>query len=238
MLAVIEHPLPIDATADTGTGTWLDDPEPVAAPSTRRRTLAFATALVAVLVLLDAGWIHAKAALAQGLLRRAWAQTLADGVAHRPWPWADTEPVARLQAPSLGEDQIVLAGDSGRVLAFGPGWAPASAAPGSDGRSVISGHRDTHFAWLRKLTVDDRLRVVTRNGSRDYRVVDTTVVDSREQRIEVSQADGELLLVTCWPFDAVAAGGPLRYVVTALPEDAAGTSGLAFSPTRHQRVMH
>jgi len=236
MLAVIEHPLPIDATADTG--AWLDEPEPVANPSTRRRRLAFATALIAALVLLDAGWIHAKAALAQGLLQRAWAQTLADGEAHRPWPWADTEPVARLQAPSLGEDQIVLAGDSGRVLAFGPGWAPASAAPGSDGRSVISGHRDTHFAWLRKLTVNDRLRVVTRNGSRDYRVVDTTVVDSREQRIEVSQAGSELLLVTCWPFDAVAAGGPLRYVVTALPEDAAGTSGLAFSPTRHQRVMH
>jgi len=25
--------------------------------------------------------------------------------------------------------------------------------------------------------------------------------------------------VTCWPFDAVAPGGPLRYVVSALAED-------------------
>ena len=237
MLAVIEHPLPIDATADTG--AWLDDANlPADAAMRRRRRLAFVTALVAVLVLLDAGWIHAKAALAQLLLQRAWTQTLADGEVHRPWPWADTEPVARLQAPSLGEDQIVLAGDSGRVLAFGPGWAPASAAPGSDGRSVISGHRDTHFAWLHKLTVDDRLRVVTRNGSRDYRVVGTTMVDSREQRIEVSQAGSELLLVTCWPFDAVVAGGPLRYVVTAVPTDTADASGLAYASARHQRVMH
>lgn len=237
MLAVIEHPLPIDATADTG--AWLDDANlPADAAMRRRRRLAFVTALVAVLVLLDAGWIHAKAALAQVLLQRAWAQTLADGAAHRPWPWADTEPVARLQAPSLGADQIVLAGDSGRALAFGPGWAPASAAPGSGGRSVISGHRDTHFAWLRKLGVGDHLRVTTRSGNRDYRVIDTVVVDSREQRIDIAPAGSELLLITCWPFDAVAAGGPLRYVVTALPTDAADASGLAYASVRHQRVMH
>lgn len=236
MLAVIEHPLPIDATADTG--AWLDEPEAETGHSSRRRRrLAAVTALVAVLALLDAGWIHAKAALAQALLQRAWTQTLADGEAHRPWPWADTEPVARLQAPSLGEDQIVLAGDSGRVLAFGPGWAPASAMPGSEGRSVISGHRDTHFAWLQRLTVGDRLRVVSQSGTRDYRVVDTTVVDAREQRIDLAHANEELLLVTCWPFDAVAAGGPLRYVVTALPESVALDGSVAFAAAAHQRLM-
>lgn len=216
MLVAIEHPLPIDATADTG--AWLDEPEHSTDVFARgRRRLAAAAALIAALVLLDASWVHAKAMLAQVLLQRAWAQTLADGAPHRPWPWADTEPVARLQVPSLGQDQIVLAGDSGRVLAFGPGWAPASAAPGSNGRSVISGHRDTHFAWLQHLGVGDRLRVATRAGSREYRVTDTTVVDAREQRIDVSPAGSELLLVTCWPFDAVVAGGPLRYVVTAIP---------------------
>lgn len=236
MIAVIEHPLPIDPTVDAG--AWLDESEPpIGRAMRRRRMLALAAVLAALLVLLDAGWIHAKAALAQVLLQRAWIQTLEDGAAHRPWPWADTEPVARLQAPALGQDQIVLAGDSGRVLAFGPGWAPASAAPGSGGRTVFSGHRDTHFAWLQRLVVGDRLRVVGRNGTREYRVIDSTVVDAREQRIDIAHADDGLLLVTCWPFDAVVAGGPLRYVVTAIPDSGTTGAALAFAPARHQRVM-
>ena len=43
-----------------------------------------------------AGTIHAKAWFAQVLLTRAWADTLAGAAAVRPWPWADTHPVARL----------------------------------------------------------------------------------------------------------------------------------------------
>lgn len=82
----------------------------------------------------SAAYLHAKAWLAQVLLAEAWAATLADGTPHKPWPWADTAPVARLQVPALGVDQIVLAGVSGRSLAFGPGHldgtphAPARAA--------------------------------------------------------------------------------------------------------------
>ena len=48
-------------------------------------------------------WIHAKAVLAQILLERAWQQTRDGGERVRPWPWADTWPVARL----VGADQMV-----------------------------------------------------------------------------------------------------------------------------------
>ena len=41
-----------------------------------------------------AGYIHVKAMLAQTLLRDAWAQTLVDTQPVKPWPWADTWPVA------------------------------------------------------------------------------------------------------------------------------------------------
>lgn len=181
-----------------------------------RRLLATTLLLAALACAAQAGAIHAKAWLAQVLLERAWRAHLADDGAHRPWPWADTAPVARLSMPRLGVSQIVLAGDSGRTLAFGPGWAQASAMPNTAGTAVISGHRDTHFAWLRDVTAGDELRIETRAGERRYRIVATAIADSRDERIALD-GDDALVLVTCWPFDAVSAGGPLRYVVRAMP---------------------
>ncbi len=183
-----------------------------------RLALALACATLAVICLVDAGWIHAKAAVAQVLLERSWQRSDGDGQAPPPWPWADTRPVARLHAPPLRHSQIVLAGDSGRVLAFGPGWAPASAAPDGRGTIVISGHRDTHFAWLRHLETGDRVQLETRDGRRDYIVTTQRIADAERERIALDDDGDTLLLVTCWPFDAVA-GGPLRYVVRAEPAD-------------------
>ena len=78
-------------------------------------------------------WIYAKAALAQVLIKHAWDEALAGHKAMRPWPWADTYPVARLAVPALGVDEIVLAGASGRTLAFGPGHMDGTAAAGAPG---------------------------------------------------------------------------------------------------------
>src|SRR5258708_803210 len=69
----------------------------------------------------DALYIHAKALVAQALLHRAWLITQASGVPAKPWPWADTATVARLFAPAQDVDLLVLAGATGRTLAFGPG---------------------------------------------------------------------------------------------------------------------
>ena len=55
-----------------------------------------------------AGWIHTKAIAAQILLDRAWQQTLIDHDQTRPWPWADTWPVAELIVPELDISHIVL----------------------------------------------------------------------------------------------------------------------------------
>jgi sortase A len=153
--------------------------------------------------------------VAQGLLQKAWAATRQDGLPHRPWPWADHWPVARLQVPRLGIERIVLAGDGGHVLAFAPGLASAGGRPG-DGRSVvISGHRDTQFRFLRELRDGDRLILETATGRHVYRVDEGFVADSRHARIAVRDGIEELLLVTCYPFDAPLAGGPLRYLVRA-----------------------
>lgn len=200
--------------------------------SARLSLLACALAASAALPMGHAGYIHAKACLAQVLLERAWQQSRLDGRAARPWPWADTTPIARLRVARLGVEYIVLEGDSGRTLAFGPGWAPSSARPGTRGVSVLSAHRDTHFAFLRELRRGDEIVLESVRGARRYRVADLRVQDSRDGAAVLAAGGDGMALVTCWPFDAIAPGGPLRYVVSALPLDAAleSPSNAADSP--------
>ena len=163
-------------------------------------------------------WIHAKARLAQHLLHRAWARALAGEGAVKPWPWADTWPVARLRVPARGVDLIVLDGVSGRTLAFGPGHVSSSALPGAPGVAIITGHRDTHFRFLQRLVPGDEISVETPGHAPARFVVrDVAVVDSRTAVVRTADGEAGLVLVTCYPFDALRAGGPLRWVVTALP---------------------
>ena len=113
-----------------------------------------------------AAYIHAKALLAQELLRRAWHRTLAGEQAVRPWPWADMHPVARLVVPGQEQDLVILDGASGQALAFGPAHIPGTAMPGRPGSAAIVGHRDTHFRFLRELRSGDALEIERRDGAR------------------------------------------------------------------------
>src|SRR5215475_8216731 len=90
-------------------------------------------------------YIHAKALLAQVLLERAFTETLATGHVTKPWSWADTWPVARIEIRRLKVSAIVLAGSSGQALAFGPGHVEQTADAGERGVAVYAAHRDTHF---------------------------------------------------------------------------------------------
>lgn len=182
----------------------------------QRRSLLRIALLCAALALLgNAGYLQAKAWLAQQLLEQSWQRRLAGDAEAKPWPWADTQPLARLRVPRLALEQIVLSGDSGRTLAFGPAWNEGSARFGEPGASVVSGHRDTHFTFLRTVEIGDSLELTDLRGSYRYRVEARYIVDAQHQRIAASGGEERLLLVTCYPFDDWVAGGPLRYVVEA-----------------------
>ena len=161
-------------------------------------------------------YIPAKAWLAQELMQRAWVRSGNGEERAAPWPWADTWPVARFKARNGEIDLIVLAGGSGRTLAFGPGHLSASVLPGNRGNSVIAGHRDTHFRFLQDVEPGEKFLVESSEGvSHRFAVIDVDIVDSRSGSIAL-ESDAEMLsLITCYPFDAVDSGGPLRYVVTA-----------------------
>ena len=161
-------------------------------------------------------YIPAKAWLAQELMLRAWERARHGSEKPVPWPWADTWPIARLSAKSGDVELIVLAGASGRTLAFGPGHLTASSLPGEPGNTVIAGHRDTYFRFLRDLGPGDSIVLETASGQRHlYKVIGADVVDSRRGSLMLDTRDPMLSLVTCYPFEAREAGGPLRYVVTA-----------------------
>jgi sortase A len=154
--------------------------------------------------------------VAQMLLERGWNARLAgqDENAAKPWPWADTAPIGRLHVPRLKINQVILAGASGRTLAFGPGHLSGTALPGSRGHSIVSGHRDTHFTFLRDLIPDDEVHIQRSDGKTViYRVTGHQVVDARLATFTDTPDRSTLTLVTCYPFDALDTSGPLRYVV-------------------------
>ena len=174
-------------------------------------------------VLLGAGsYIQVKAAAAQWMLEQAWENALAQHSQNatspqKPWPWADTWPVAKLK---LGEsnEMIVLDGVSGNALAFGPGRMHGT-GQNENGLVVMAGHRDTHFSTLKTLALGDEISIQSNKGVWTvYRVSDISIVDTNTHMIDMSAGDFEqaqLMLVTCYPFDALQAGGAMRYVVTA-----------------------
>lgn len=181
--------------------------------------------LAAIFLFGQAGWIHFKAAAAQVLVDRAFDRARLGEERPAPWPWADTWPVARLYLPGSDRPLVVLAGASGRNLAFGPAHDSASPSPGAPGNSVIAGHRDTHFRALEGLAHGDVIRLERVDGRHlEFRVTGTEVVDSRRWRLGLEGETPRLTLVTCHPFGAADAGGPLRFVVTAEPVPAGPTA--------------
>lgn len=161
-------------------------------------------------------YIHCKAWLAQQLIASAWERTLAGERKARPWPWADTWPVARLRAADGSVDLYVLADASGRSLAFGPGHVSGTAALGSSGNTMIAGHRDTHFKFLQALPVGAQLILQSEDGNeRYYEIIDELIFDTRSERLAITPESATLTLLTCYPFDAIIPGGPLRYAAIA-----------------------
>ena len=160
-----------------------------------------------------ASWLDGKAWLAQHLIAHAWQTSLDQGAPQRPWPWADTWPVARLTPPA-GKTLYVLESTSGEALAFGPGRLAGGI--GSDQALTLAGHRDTHFAFLETLHTDDILTVQFTDGSQQhFQVSSQQVINSQQHPLHIPRDNQQLVLITCYPFDAITAGGPLRYVITA-----------------------
>jgi sortase A len=159
----------------------------------------------------QATYMSAKAQLAQVLLLTAWERSQHSGEPNRPWPWADTHPVALLEIPRLGIRQVVLDGHSGEALAFGPGLVVV------EDSFVLGGHRDSHLSFLRNLAPGDELQFTSvADAPLRFRIAHLEIVDTTLTP-DYTPPRNSLTLITCYPFDAVVAGGPLRLIAVAFP---------------------
>jgi sortase A len=182
----------------------------------KRRTLfPLLLALIGLTLFGQGAYIHAKALLAQVLLERAFDRTIATGHITKPWSWADTWPVARIEVKRIGARAIVLAGSSGQALAFGPGHVELTANAGERGTAVYSAHRDTHFSFLRHVRIGDEIDITRDDGKMfRYRADRTSIVRFDASGIDPLTDGYDLVLSTCWPFDALTSG-PKRYLLHA-----------------------
>lgn len=182
-------------------------------------------------------YLHAKAELASVLIRRAWEQSLLSGKPHAPWSWADTYPIARLQIPHLGYDEIVLEGATPRTLAFGPARLPSGARPGESGNLVLAGHRTSWFEPLQAIAKGDSIHLEwldPRSGGlheRTYTVNMIRVVDPQDVTLLAPTSEDALTLVTCYPFGR-GPRSPQRYMVRASPVGPSRLAHLSLPPAQ------
>ncbi len=158
-------------------------------------------------------YIPVKAELAQILLERAFDQSLARGRPIKPWSWADTAPAARVRVPRLGVSEIVLDAGSGEAMAFGPAQVRDDRA---NAVTILSAHRDTHFAFIRDLAVGDEI-VFEPIGRAPMRLRVIGFETVRWDQFSYTAADpnrARIALATCWPF-GTHRPGPLRRVAWA-----------------------
>jgi sortase A len=172
-------------------------------------------ALIGLVLFGQGAYLRTKAFVAQTLLERAFAKTIATGHPTKPWSWADTWPVARIEVKRLNASVVVLAGSSGQALAFGPGHVELTPDAGERGVAVYAAHRDTHFRFLKDVIIGDEIDVTRSDGKTfRYRADASSVVRFDASGIDPLSSGYELVLSTCWPFDALTSG-PERYLLHA-----------------------
>lgn len=176
--------------------------------------------MVCGLLLIGQGmYMDVKAKVAQILISSSWEGRSQNSSPSKPWWWADTRVIARMDVPRLKETVYVMQDDSGESLAFGPGHMRASAQPSKSGHVVIAGHRDSHFYFLKNIKVGDLINTENNQATKkQYRVTELKIINTNEQEIALFEYS-QLTLITCYPFEDFMPGGPLRLIVNAEPVD-------------------
>jgi len=179
-----------------------------------KKAFLIATVMFGLWLLSSSIYMLAKAELSQYFIKDAWEKTLDDKQNHKPWSWADTYPIMQLSVPRIGRNSYVLQGGSGRNMAFSVVHLTPSGMPGNSKSTIISGHKDSHFEYLKELKIGDLIVTKDKNKTHNYKVTSLDIVDSNNNSIAIRNTN-ELILTTCYPFNDLEFRGNLRYIVHA-----------------------
>jgi sortase A len=134
--------------------------------------------------------------------------------------------LTRLSIPKIDFDAVVVEGTTRKKLLLGPGHMEETPAPGTEGNSVITAHRDTFFRHIVELAKGDEL-VVQRNGKKyTYEVQSKRVVKPEDVSVIKPTKDSRITLITCYPTYYIGPA-PERLVVMAKLKE-----GEATQPTK------
>ena len=183
----------------------------------RKQLLVILSAILAIaglIFLFLAFKIEIKAKVAQYLLNNAWDKTIETGDEYEPWPGFDGYPILKLSIPKFKLKQIVLSNTSGQSLAFGPSFHPETYLPKENKIIAISSHRDGHGYYIRDLKINDFVILEDKEDNKfTYKVKNFKIINVEDKDLQFNKKNSQLLLITCYPFDAVISGTNLRYIV-------------------------
>lgn len=172
--------------------------------------------LLAIVLIIQSMYMPAKAWLSQQLIAYSWEQGQVNKKSSPPWPWADTAAIAKMSVKRLNKSIVLLKGTDPTTLAFSAGVMHQYSTLNAVSPFVVAGHRDTHFSFLQDLKMKDVIALNDIQGKTQwYEVENIEVVDSNKMPLLLTEDAPSLTLITCYPFNAIRAGGSLRYVVNA-----------------------
>lgn len=109
----------------------------------------------------------------------------------------------------------IFEGTENEALSRGAGHYIYSVMPGESDNAVFAGHRDTVFSSLGKIKVGTSILITTRDGTFNYRVTGTRIVDKNDRTVIVPTESATVTLSTCYPFRFIGSA-PQRFIVTGL----------------------
>ncbi|MEH6384389.1 MAG: class GN sortase [Colwellia sp.] len=173
--------------------------------------------VIGSLLCLHASWLPAKGWLSQQLISYSWHQSIDLKQKIKPWPWADTYPIAELLFQRLNKRVVVLNGGDATTLAFSAGAIAPFNLTMSKQPLVVAGHRDSHFSFLDEVFINDIISLTDENGQNQrYHVETIDIIDASAGYLPILANDSQLILITCYPFTNTSINSNERYVITAL----------------------
>ena len=163
-----------------------------------------------------ASFMPIKAIIGQHYLEAAWQDSLKNNKLSKPWRSADFYMIGKLKVPRLKISRVILNSVSGEAMAWGIGRI-ANVGISSGSRPIIlAGHRDSHMQFMSELKVGDKIELMMSDGLvKSYVISKTEVSNKPEMSLSaISSNTGNLILTTCWPFDAIQSGDQ-RYLIFA-----------------------